>query len=649
VKVQLSVGFSLVRCACGAERQAARRCPSCDREPEETDPDLERRRAIVQRLKDAAPVGDIEPVALEDAFSIVGHWFDYFSAAYEASGEGTVDEAAGRLREALHALAVLETRVSRAQRLRPSHAMWAAVDDVLVCYREICAAYLEALVAPTVEEAEVSADRGQQAIDAGSAALAHFNCLADAWSHVHGVDLADEHADLMAGAEAVAGLGSTTDMVELDRKGADLFARITTDVSCPTGFGVRFQLLELAVDGSMDPKRFWPTARAVYELLARHDVALRGLFDDEDWRRDLTAVAIDVRDAGFEAAAVATAGANRRRLVQSALRLAARQIERAAHPLLATVLAVEQQRRPYASERRRDVNALLTRVAQRGHDALLLGLDPKLRDADAHGEFELDEDGVRLTGSRGRLGYLTDDELVDVTLAGTESIVALYWGLVAALVAAGVDTDELDQAVAGEVTEADKIKFVLLLNGWHDVEVSIGDGELMARGSREGLNAMGLISAIAAEAPQGCETITLVANDATGSHTATGPLAPFLRWSGGDDEQEKEIAFTLASMAWRIDGAPILTLAHSEKVYAYCGIEALNPAVPAGTAMHRLRALIDASRVIDSEELAAALAAALRLRREVATRAPLTRDVDDVVRAFDRWLLVDVPETPSTW
>jgi hypothetical protein len=80
----------------------------------------------------------------------------------------------------------------------------------------------------------------------------------------------------------------------------------------------------------MDPRRFWTTARTVYQLLAKHNVALRGLFSDADWRSDLAAVSLEARDAGFEAAAVAAAGANRRRLVQSALRLAARQIERAA-------------------------------------------------------------------------------------------------------------------------------------------------------------------------------------------------------------------------------------------------------------------------------------------------------------------------------
>jgi len=383
-------------------------------------------------------------------------------------------------------------------------------------------------------------------------------------------------------------------------------------------------------------------------LLVEHDVALQGLFADAEWRVDLVAISLEARDAGFEAAAVAALAANRRRMVQSALRLAARQIERAAHPLLATLLAVTA-RKAYASERKRDIGALLTLTAQAGHEDLLVGLDEKLRDADAHGKFTIDDAGVSLTGSRGKLDYLTDEELVDVTIAGTESIVALYWGLVAALVAAGVDVEELEGAVAAEVADADKIKLVLLLNGWHDVEVTIEGRHVIAHGERDGDNAWGLIGALVSVAPLESETITLTVDDESGRHTASGPLAQYRRWSGSDNEHEKEIAFALASEAWTIDGAPVLTRAHTEKLYAYRVVESLNPAVPAGTALTTLRALLDAARTIGSDDLTVAIAGALRLRREVATGTQPTVGVEDVVASFDRWLLVDLPERRSSW
>lgn len=647
--MELTITFSLVRCACGAERQAGRRCPDCSREPEEVDAELERRRTIVQRVSDRKPVEDVEPLPLDGAFAAIRGWLDRFSAAYEATGEGSVEDATAMLREPLDELDALRARAARARRLRPGHALWAAIDGVLLAFDNVRDAYLDALTAATVDEAEEAAVRGQGAIDAAAAALDRFNALADAWERVDSSNLADEHGDLLAGAEAIAALSGTADMVELDRKGAELFARITDSaVAAPSGFGLRLQLLDLVVEASMDPTRFWRTARGVYQLLVNHEVALRGLFADADWRADLVGVSLETRDAGFEAAAVAAATANRRRLVQSAIRLAARQIERAAQPLLATLLAIEG-RQPYASERSREINALLTRATQSGHEDLLLGLDPKLRDADAHGKFEIDAAGVRLTGSRGKLDYLSDEELIDVTLAGTESIVALYWGLVAALVAAGVDVEELEEAVAAEIADADRIKLVLLLNGWHDVDIQIDNAQVIARGERDGESAWGLIAAVVSVVPESCETLSLAATDEGGTHTATGPLAPFRLWGGADDEQKKEIAFTLASMAWTIDGTPILTRAHTEKVYAYRAVEALNPQVPTATALRTLRALLDASRAIGTDPLALAIAAALRLRREVATGIPPTTSVDNVVDAFDRWLLVDVPEMRSSW
>jgi hypothetical protein len=64
--------------------------------------------------------------------------------------------------------------------------------------------------------------------------------------------------------------------------------------------------------------------------------------------------------------------------------------------------------------------------------------------------------------------------------------------------------------------------------------------------------------------------------------------------------------------------------------------------VPVGEALATLRRLLDAARAIESD-LAPAIGAALRLRRQP------TQGVEDVVAAFDRWLLRDLPEPRSSW
>jgi hypothetical protein len=649
--VDLTITFSLVRCACGGERQAGQPCPHCGRDPEEVDEGLERRRTLVRALREREPDPPAAPLELDEAFAVVGAWLDRFFAAYEASGDGSLEEAAKRLRQSLTELDVLLARATGAGRLRPHHATWAVIDAVLTAYEDIRDAYLDALVAESVPEAEEAATRGQQAIDAAAASLDRFNSLKEVSGRFDEANVDDEYGDLLAGAEAVVELTGTPDMLELDRRGAELFARISGGAAqCPSGFGLQMHLLNLAVESGMDPARFWSVARRVYELLSKYEVALLGLFSDVAWRADLAGVSVEARDAGFEAAAVAAAaGSNRRLLIQSALRLAARQIERVARPLLATVLAV-QDRKTYASERRREFNELLTRAAQAGLDDLLLGLDPKLRDADAHGAFAVEDEGVRLTGTRGKLESLSDEELIDATIAGTESVVAIYAGLVAALVTAGVQVEDLEAVVAAKVGDADKVKFVLLLNGWHEVDVKIADGQVTARGHREVPSVLALLAAVMAIVPEGSETLTLIASDDSGIHETTGPIAPWLRWSDLTDAPEKEIAFTIAAMASTIDGTPILTRAHSEKLYAHRALEALSPAVPAETALPTLRALVNAARALESDRLATVIASALRLRQDVATGGPQPiRRVEGVLDSLNRWLLVDVPQMRSSW
>lgn len=63
--MELAITFSHGRCSCGAKRQAGHRCADCSREPDEVDPDLERRRAIVNGVRDCDPVANVEPLDLE--------------------------------------------------------------------------------------------------------------------------------------------------------------------------------------------------------------------------------------------------------------------------------------------------------------------------------------------------------------------------------------------------------------------------------------------------------------------------------------------------------------------------------------------------------------------------------------------------------
>ena len=162
---------------------------------------------------------------------------------------------------------------------------------MLSAYNEIRDAYLSALVAPTIDEAKEGEARGQAALDRAAQVLDRFNQHSE-WSERTEGDPSQEDDGLVAGAEAIAALSGSSDLVSLDTQGAELFDRITGgDITCPQGFGVALRLLDFAVETSMNKQRFWAVSQTVYRQLTPHDVALQALLDDKQWRRDLASVA----------------------------------------------------------------------------------------------------------------------------------------------------------------------------------------------------------------------------------------------------------------------------------------------------------------------------------------------------------------------
>src|SRR4051794_29957754 len=105
----------MILCACGAERQAGQSCRECGRDPEEVDSDIERRRAIVRGVGDRESVADVVPLHADEAFSALHSWFGSFSAAYEATADGELEDATTRLRNAVVQLDQLHARAASAR------------------------------------------------------------------------------------------------------------------------------------------------------------------------------------------------------------------------------------------------------------------------------------------------------------------------------------------------------------------------------------------------------------------------------------------------------------------------------------------------------------------------------------------------------
>jgi hypothetical protein len=471
-----------------------------------TQPDeLVAARRLQREQVEACSRSDVEatPLDISDAFGVLRAWLDTFMNALEAlakeSSQSTQDDeesvAVLQLGAAVAELELLNRRLEITRKLRPTRRWWRIVRDQLGALEQVKDAYLDAFVADSPGSAESHANAGQEHLDAAARILDYFNHFTDVTEALDPVSIDDEFAALFTGAGVVSALAGTGDLAKLDRKGQELLRRIAgEDLPAATGMGVGLLHLEVAAEILYDTERLWQAAHEVHKILRANPQALQGLVSDPHWASEIAAIATSARDASFELSAVSAVTENRRRLVQALIRLGAKQFESIGPPLLATVAAV-RSRRSYAQERRKDANTLVSELTQAGFAPLLMGLDAKIRDADAHGQYRLEDDRIFFVGTRGELVEATDEELLDFVLTGTESVTAIYWGIVVALLTSGVAPEEVERLLAEDIPDLDRLRYILNLSGWQEVELTLSGDRLEASGWSERPSQIGLVGA----------------------------------------------------------------------------------------------------------------------------------------------------------
>jgi hypothetical protein len=662
--MRLALSFSIVRCECGEERLAGQRCDSCGCDPSETDADLDRRRALLAVIRETHEArGNIadepqqhQPVSLETVWHELTESLGGLLSAFERSNDDSIDEAAERLLISLSTVELLRLRVSDTPRRRPTLVVWKAVERVLALEAQLADRYLSAIVAPTPADAEEAAADAQLLLDEAAAIAGRFSDVVDARFAVDEADLGDEYGDVIAGARAAFSLANATNLVDFEAKGVELWERITGSSECPVGFGIRLQMLNLIVESSFDEDRFWQSAQHVYRSLGAALEPFALLVQDESWQRDFAAVAREARDAGIEAAAIGIIGANRRRDLRAGIRLGAVVSERLGPPLVATLLAVKR-RSAYARERSKDVRTLLQEGRNAGLGELLQGIDLALRDADAHGAFEIREGGVAFSGTRREYDFLGDEELLDRVLLGFESVFAFYIGIAAALPAAGFEPERLDLLLAEKPAMEDGVRVVLALNGWSDVVVERAGATLRIRGTRHAETATGVPASLLPVLDEDVEELVLQADGLGRARVARGPLEPFRRGAEQEDPAEKHAASIEALASWTIDGRAPIARSTLRKVVAVTALQAFDPEKSEEESLSTLRtcvALVDrlAARGLLRDRLDRRLQesvrAALALREHAAAGVSHT-DAQRVADALTRLAPERVPNVRVTW
>jgi hypothetical protein len=598
--------------------------------------------------------GEVEspPLEINEAFALLHAWMDAYTGALEElgarseerTGGGEARAAVARLGQALTELEGFKLRLTATQRLRPRLRHWRIIDDLVAGLDQVRDAYLDAFVAESLEEAEASGGRAQEHLDGVTRILDYFNDFTDVTEAMEAADLDDEFAPLVAGAGVVSALAGTGDLGALDRKGQELLRRITgEDLPAATGMGVALLHLEAAAEMLYDSERLWRAAREVYETLSANPQGLQGLFSEAQWASEVAAIGASARDAGFELSAVSAMTENRRRLVRALIRLGAKQFEDIAPPLLATLLSV-RNRHSYAQERRKDANSLVRELNQTGFGSLLAGLDPKIRDADAHGHYVIEDERIVFTGTRGDLTEATDDELLDFVLTGTESVTAIYWGIVAGLLTSGVDPEDVERLLAEDVPPLDRLRYILNLSGWQEVELSLERDRLEASGWSERPSPIGLIAALIPNLPPEVEEMRLTRRTDAESYVAEGPVAPLRAWGEETSSDMKAIAFARASLVWTASGQPLLTKDALRKVTAIGALQAGDLPTP-GEKIRQLREKLDYSRAFGLDDLAEAIAAYMRAIREHTAGRPLPlEELHRISSALEAWGLAEISE-----
>jgi hypothetical protein len=539
-------------------------CQNCGKDGPQTDEEVERRRAITARVRsglDERP--DAQPLDLLEVWGELSGWIERLYGAFERIGQKEPDGEEALI-ASLAALAGLRAAAAATPRRRPLINLYRHLDGILDALDGLARANLDALDAPTPDEAQAHEARAQTLLDGAAERAHHAGALIDRL----GLDVPGtffeqiardtEHAFTSANAEG---------LVDFEARGAQVYERITGGLKCPTGLGFSLMLTDSKAQEGFDAERFHRDVRLAYDAYIARPTQLDALISDPEWRDDVRRAARELFSAAVEAFDQAS-GSIQHEWFQSRamLRLSLLMAEGVAPVYLATLLALHRKG-DWRRYRGWDPGQLIKEVNDAKYGDFVTGLDTGVRDADAHRAYQQLDDGIALT-SRARVSgrEITAEELLDLTLAAVESCLMLQTALSCAMTARGVPIDELD-AASDLVPKLEQVRILASAAGFGSVFVE-QTGQtlrLSAAGSMEAPQVLSTAAAITAAAPEDAERLECeVVAEGGAAWTAAGPLEPFRRMRAIDGIA-KECATLETGARWRVRGEPVFSDAYIRK------------------------------------------------------------------------------------
>lgn len=615
----------------------------CGKPPDEreVDPNLQRRQRLASRVlsmleSPGTSDGDRQPEDPEALWSRLAQWLGDFLTAFAAAVRERDVEA--ELIESVEALNQIRADVRAANRLRPWLAIWCSVDGAIDQLVAVAEQFMRAAAASPPRDAQREAESAQKAIDAATIVAEELSERLARWETVSDEPNPDRALSALAG-QAYRASGAS-DLLALDRSGAHLYRRLTGNNDCPSGLGIGLQMTSIQVETVLDEERFWDVARKVFDLLSPNPAKLLAVTASPHWLDDFRQAAVAGHDAGVAHQALVAGVRRCRDQVAALMSFGHDLVEGPGKRYIATILATIG-RAGYEQLRTRDAGALLNNAHQRGLADLLIGLERGIRIARAHREFRVEEGSVVFTGRGFEGERMTIADLVDRVLAGLESMLALYVGIICAVIEAGMPLEELDPLAELQLSSEDSCTLMLALAGWDDPHVEFEPGRLIASGKTElTASSLNVIGMLLLHMPDDCGVASLSLTNPTGLHVLTGPLAPFRAWQHEKDQVIRNFYFIEGLKRWSLDGAPIASRDYVRKFAAVSAAQAIEK--PFAQGLREVKALGELGERIEDSELVEALNGLIPQLRSRELGLPETSRGHAGARKIADWVTLEV-------
>jgi hypothetical protein len=650
--MEFKLSYARILCLrCGDKRIRGVPCSTCGLLPDEreADPARQRRQKFAQEalsiLDASLPQTSSTPLSAgHELWDLLSDLFEEYLAALPSL---TTREPKPLLL-AVERLRDVKLRAASTPRYRPWLDFWNAWDRALESIEKMVRAHLHACAADTPLAAQRLSERAQAAIDDAALTVRRFNDQAEKQSAAQNADTPQEAMAFLT-EKAFSEVGAQ-DILDFDQAGINLYRSISGDTEPPPGAGLLLQTAILQVEALVDLDRVLRVARETFGMLASNPTSFLSTVCSQVWSDDFSDSLVATQDAGIVYGQAMVAAKQPRQAARALMDFAHTLVEQPGKRYVATLL-VPKLKKSYEQLRTRDAGGLLNTASQHALGPLLEGIDGTLRVAKAHESYRVEGEQVALY-DRGRLiQKLSFDELIDRTLTGLESVVALQLGIVCVGFKNGLDVTHFygpDLLDAFDLSAEERIQLTLAFSGWAEMRLEIADRLLTVEGRNDAWKApesklLPAVATIFPYVPRQIPDLRLEWTDESGNeHIMTGPTEPFFDFIDSNDDFDRQCASLKGQALWTFDGKPFITTRFIRKFAAVTIGKTVNR--PLSEIVPILKKLALVSRQLGDSVLEESVNAILAVKRSQMLGLPHSAEIDRAFRRIAEWERDDVEQ-----